>query len=322
MRQCALVTGASGFVGRAVVARLAADGWHVRSTTRRRGADSEGQVETVANMELHPATNWAKALDGVDLIVHCGARVHKMRDSAADPLAEYRLVNTAATAALARQGAAAGVRRFVFLSTIGVNGPETHGLPFRPDDPPAPHTPYALSKLEAELELGRIGNETGIEIVVIRPPLVYGPEAPGNFARLLLALWRGIPLPLGAIHNRRSLVALGNLVDLIASAAAHEAAANRTLLVCDDEDVSTPDLLRRIGFALGRPARLLPVPVRVIRGAALLVGRPELAQQLCASLQIDLGATRSVLGWKPPVRVTEALEETAQHFIARQSIRR
>lgn len=314
-----LVTGAGGFVGRAVVARAAADGWAVRACTRQPRTDWPAGVEALHGLNLEPDTDWTDALAGVQAVVHCAARVHVMNESAADPLAEFRRVNTAGTLNLARQAAAAGVTRLVFISSIGVNGAETAtGAPFRSDSPLAPHSPYAVSKLEAEAGLRQIAAESGIGVVVIRPPLVYGPGAPGNFAQLLKALNLGLPLPLGAVNNQRSFVAIDNLVDLVVICAQHPAAANQTFLVSDGEDLSTTALLRRTAKALGRPARLLPLPASALRFAARALGRAELAQRLFGSLQVDIEHTRTTLGWKPAVAVDEGLRRVAVRFLAEQ----
>ena len=311
-----LVTGANGFVGRAVVDRLVADAAPVRAAVRRVGATFPAPVAIVATGEIDAATRWGAALEGVAAVVHCAARVHRLGDRAGDPLAAFRAVNREGTVNLAKQAAAAGVRRFVFISSIGVNGAETFGRPFGADDAAAPHSPYAVSKHEAELALAGIGAETGLGVTVLRPPLVYGPNAPGNFATLLRAVHRGWPLPFGAIHNRRSFVAIDNLVDLIALVLRHEAAPGKTFLVSDGEDLSTTELLRRTAHALGRPARLIPVPASWLRAAAGLLGRRELGQRLCGSLQVDISATRESLGWQPPVAVNAALVTTTQHFLA------
>jgi nucleoside-diphosphate-sugar epimerase len=243
--------------------------------------------------------------------MHCAARVHVMAESLADPLAEFRRVNVQGTLNLARQAAAAGVRRFVFVSSIGVNGAETFQQSFTSEDSVAPHSPYAVSKYEAELGLQALAAETGMEVVIIRPPLVYGPGAPGNFGSLMRWLKRGVPLPLGAIHNQRSLVALDNLVDLIVLCLTHPAAANQTFLVSDGEDVSTSELLRRMGQALDRPARLLPVPQSWLKLAAAMVGKSDVAQRLCGSLQVDISKTRRLLVWTPPISLDEGLRRAA-----------
>ena len=311
-----LVTGASGFVGRAVVQRAVGKGLALRVATRQVVSGWPGGVENAAGLELAPGTDWSDALAGITDVVHCAARVHVMHDTAADPLAEFRRVNTTATLDFARQAAAAGVRRLVFLSTIFVNGVETCATPYSAEDRAAPRSPYAVSKLEAEEGLRRIAEETGLELVIVRPPLVYGPGVRGNFARLMRALQRGIPLPLGAVTNRRSLVALDNLVDLILTCVRHPNATNQTFLVSDGEDLSTTELLRRTAKALGRPARLLPVPGAALRVAATALGKRELAQRLFGSLQVDIAKTRSLLGWAPLVSVDEGLRQTAARFLA------
>ena len=313
-----LVSGANGFLGRALVNRGASDGLRLRAATRRPGENWPSGVECALAEDLATEGDWRAALDGVDAVVNCAARVHVVRDTSADPLAEFRRVNVAGTLNLARQAADAGVRRFIYISSIGVNGAETFDMPFTSEDKAAPHSPYAVSKLEAELGLRQLTHETGLEVVIIRPPLVFGPGAPGNFNKLLLIVHRGIPLPLGAIHNKRSLVALDNLVDLILICLHHRAAANQTFLVSDGEDLSTTALLRRTGAALGRPARLIPVSALVLRTAARLLGKASFAQQLCGSLQVDISKTRDLLDWTPPVSVDHALMQTARHFLANQ----
>ncbi|WP_310733117.1 UDP-glucose 4-epimerase family protein [Rubrivivax rivuli] len=310
-----LVTGATGFVGGALLEHLSKCGHRVRAAVRGRAAQLPAAASIAHVGELAPTTDWSAALDGMDVVVHCAARVHVLKESAADPLAAFRFVNVAATLHLARQAVAAGVKRFVFISSIGVNGAETHGRPYTVSDPARPHSPYAVSKHEAELELQALAASSGLEVVIIRPPLVFGPNAPGNFQRLMQALHRGIPMPLGAIHNRRSLVALENLVDLIETCARHPAAAQQTFLVSDGEDVSTTALLRRVAAALGRPPRLLPVPGGLLRAVAQVLGKADFAQRLCGSLQVDIAHTQALLGWKPVVTLDEALARTARHFL-------
>lgn len=240
-----------------------------------------------------------------------------MGDTAADPLAEFRRVNVEGTLQLARQAAKAQVRRFVFVSSIKVNGEWTEpGRPFLADALPDPRDPYGISKSEAEQRLRNLAEETGMEVTIVRPPLVYGPGVKANFMALMTWLVRGVPLPLGAIHNARSLVAIDNLVDLIVTCVDHPAAANQTFLVSDDEDLSTADLLRRMGRALGKPARLVPVPQRLLTLGAMVLGKPGVAQRLCGSLQVDIAKTRELLAWNPPVSVDEGLRRTAAHWLA------
>jgi UDP-4-keto-D-QuiNAc 4-reductase len=311
-----LVTGASGFLGRAVVTGVLARGDAVRATTRSPVQAWPPGVQALPNLDLAPGTDWSAALGGVDFVVHCAARVHVMHDTAPDPLAEFRRVNTAATLALARQAVAAGVRRFVFISSIGVNGAETTAEPFRADDTAAPRSPYAVSKHEAEEGLRALAGTGGMQVVAIRPPLVYGPGAPGNFAQLMRALRRGLPLPLGSVHNRRSFIALDNLVDLVLVCLDHPAAANQTFLAGDGEDVSTTQLLQRLGCALGHPAWLVPLPAPVLRSLFGLLGKADISQRLFSSLQVDISATRDRLGWQPPISLDEGLRRAAVAFLA------
>jgi len=313
-----LVTGATGFIGGAVLARCRVEqGMRLRVAGRRPLPNRPDRVDSVLVGGLTPDTNWHQAVDGMEAVVHAAARVHVMVDSSADPLAEFRHVNVAGTLNLARQAVAAGVRRFVFISSIKVNGEETlQGKRFTADDEPAPIDPYGISKYEAELGLMQLAKETGLEVVIIRSVLVYGPGVKGNFLSMMRWLHRGIPLPLGAIHNRRSLVALDNVADLILTCLRSPAAANQLFLASDGEDLSTTELLRRTAAALGRPARLFPVPVPILRGGARFLGRPELAQRFCGSLQVDIGKTQQCLGWNPRVTLDEALRQTARYFLA------
>jgi nucleoside-diphosphate-sugar epimerase len=313
------VSGASGFVGQALLARLVAAGHaQVIGLTRQPPVNAVPGVAYVTAPDLLTQGPWPRQLDSIDTLVHAAARAHVLSDGAADPLAEYRRVNVEGTLKLARQAASADVKRFVFISSIKVNGEFTvPGRPFRAGDPPAPQDPYAISKSEAEAGLREIAAATGMHVVVVRPPLVYGPAVKGNFALLMRWVARGLPLPLGAVDNRRSLVALDNLVDLLALSALHPGAANRTFLVSDGEDLSTTDLLRRLGQALGKPARLFSVPEPWLRRSAALAGRSDVALRLCASLQVDMASTRDLLGWTAPVGVDEGLRRAADWFRSR-----
>ncbi len=296
-----LVTGASGFVGSALCERLLKKKWLVTSVSR-----TLKTPESVAVGEIGPATDWAFALRQAEVVVHCAARAHIMSDKAADPLAEFRTVNVQGTLHLARQSVVAGVKRFVYLSSIGVNGVQTTaGQVFSEVDVPCPHNAYALSKLEAEQGLRLIASETGLELVIIRPPLVYGYGAPGNFASLLRAVHRGWPLPFGSVHNQRSLVALDNLVDFIILCINHPQATSQTFLVSDGHDLSTADLLRGLARAAGISSRLIPVPVWALHAGADLLGQGDVMQRLCGNLQVDISKARSLLGWTPPVSVEE-----------------
>lgn len=305
-----LVTGANGFIGNAFCLEAVSRGFTVLGTTRKLCDLPKGIGKFVLN-NIDDGTDWGDVIVGFDAVVHLAARVHLMQDTVAIPVTEFRRVNLQGTLKLARQAAAAGVRRFLFISSIGVNGAETFHHSFTAQDVVAPHSPYAVSKCEAELGLVALAAETGMEVVIVRPPLVYGPNAPGNFGSLIRWLKRGIPLPLGAIYNRRSLVALDNLVDLMLMCLTHPAAANQTFLVSDGEDVSTTELLRRMSQALGRPARLIPVPVSWLKLAAAMVGKQDVAQRLCGSLQVDIEKTRLLLGWTPRISLDEGLKRAA-----------
>ncbi len=253
-------------------------------------------------------TDWSVALSDVDVVVHLAARVHVMEDIADDPLVEFRKVNVDGTLNLARQAAAAGVKRLVFASSVKVHGEETApGKAFVESDIPAPRDAYGQSKQEAELGLRQIASQSDMEVVIIRPPLVYGPGVKANFAALMRAVQRGWSLPLGAVRNQRSLVGLDNLVDFIMICATHPRAANQTFLVSDGNDLSTPDLVRGLAQAAGVPARLLPVPPRLLGAGAALVGKSASVQRLCGNLQIDISKARDLLDWKPPVSVAEGL---------------
>ena len=309
-----LVTGATGFVGRALVQRLVSvdKSQSVVVAVRRPGSPWPERVLQRPGGALSANSNWLGALEGISAVVHCAARVHVMRDTVSDPLTEFRRVNVQGTLNLARQAAAAGVQRFLFVSSIKVNGELTRpGQLFTAEDTPAPLDAYGISKMEAERGLLEVALNTGMEVVIIRPPLVYGHGAKGNFAAMLRLLHGGVPMPLGAINNRRSLVALDNLVDLIATCVTHKAAAGHTFLVSDGEDVSTTDLLRRMGQAMERPARLVPVPAAWLEYAARLLGKQEVAKRICGSLQVDIEKTRQVLGWSPPLTLDEGLKIAA-----------
>ena len=306
-----LVTGANGFVGKSLSAELFVQGHTVQAAVRTKVAPIDN-VETTIVGEVNGNTDWSQSLAGVSTVVHLAARVHIMRDSAADPLAEFRAVNVFGTLNLARQAAAAGVRRFVFLSSIKVNGEHTDlGSPFNADQTPAPQDAYGISKHEAELGLRGIAAETGMQVVIIRPPLIYGAGVKANFASLLRVVRRGVPLPLGlATHNRRSFVSLNNLVDFIITCIHHPNAANQTFLVSDNEDVSTADLLRRMAVALGVPARLIPVPLCVLSVSAKLLCKADVAQRLLGNLQVDIAKNKTLLGWQPPFTLQQGLKLT------------
>lgn len=316
MGDAVLLTGATGFVGSAVHERLRGDGLALRTAARGAGSRMPDGSEVDFSGELGPETDWAPALDGCGVVVHSGGRAHITKEAAGDPLREFRRVNVEGTLRLARQAADAGVRRFIFLSSIKVNGEGTErGRPFDAESAPAPDGAYGISKHEAEVGLREIAAGSSMDVAIIRPVLVYGPGVKANFRALMGLLRRRIPLPLGAVDNRRSLVGLGNLADLIATCIAHPSAANQTFLVSDDDDVSTTELLRGLGLALGSPARLIPVPGRWMEAVAVAAGRRDLARRLLGSLQVDIRKTREVLGWTPPFSVDEGLAATAAHYL-------
>lgn len=310
------VTGATGFVGRDLLRALAKEPqFDIRVALRQPCAMAPG-VEAVVVTEFD-SPQCSAALQSCDAVVHLAARVHVMRETSADPLAEFRRVNVAGTLALAGRAARAGVRRFIFMSSIKVNGEQTRvDRPFSPDDPVQPSEPYAVSKLQAEEGLQEISQSSGMQAIIVRPPLVYGPGVKANFLAMMRWVHRRVPLPLGAVtDNRRSLIALENLSDLIVACLRHRATANAVLLASDGEDLSTADLLRRIGVALGRPARLISVPPAIVQSLGTLAGRGDQVRRLLTSLQIDLSATRHLLGWQPPVSVDRALARTAEDFL-------
>lgn len=312
-----LVTGASGFVGRALVDRMLHDGLPVRATTRRNNFLVEPLLEQAIVPDMSMPFDWQVLLRSIDTVVHCAARVHVMHDIAADPLVEFRRTNVAGTMNLARQASIHRVRRFVFVSSIKVNGESTNlNQPFTADDVAKPVDAYGISKYEAEQSLRALGAETGMEIVIVRPVMVYGPGVKGNFLSMMRWLARGIPVPLGAVNNLRSLVALDNLVGLIVCCVHHPAAANQVFLASDGDDLSTTSLLRQTAHALHKSAWLLPVPVSMLRMAARALGKRAIAQRLLGSLQVDIAKTRDLLGWAPTVTVDEGLRSTATHFLA------
>jgi nucleoside-diphosphate-sugar epimerase len=303
-----LVTGASGFVGRALVARLTVEKLPLRECVRPSGVTRRETLDRVEVCELNRSSDWRAPLLNVSTVIHCAARVHVMNEKSTDPLQAFRDVNVDGTANLARQAAAAGVKRFVFISSIKVNGEATtEGKPFTELDPALPEDPYGISKMEAEAALREISLETGMELVIIRPPLVYGPGVKANFAALMRAVKKGIPLPLGLVHNRRSLVALDNLVDFIVTCVSHPKAANEVFLVSDGQDVSTTRLVREMAKAAGVSPRLLPLPAPLLRACGALIGKGDAVQRLCGNLQIDVTKARTLLGWQPPVSIEEGI---------------
>lgn len=301
-----LLTGANGFLGSRLSKVLQSKpGLNLTAAVRCRFEILD--VDIVQVQDINANTDWSLALAGQQAVIHLAARAHIMKSVVADPLAEFRSVNVDGTLNLARQAAQLGVKRFIFISSIGVNG-NINTLPFTEDDGPAPTGAYAQSKWQAERGLWQIQRETDMEVVIIRPPLVYGPNAPGNFGSLMRWVEKGIPLPLGAIYNQRSLVAVDNLVDLILTCIDHPAAANEVFLAGDGHDLSTSELLRGVAKAMGRPSRLIPLPASFLMMGASLLGKKSMAQRLLGSLQVDISKARNLLGWEPPISVEEGLK--------------
>lgn len=313
-----LLTGATGFIGRRIAEQLAQLGDRVKVTVRAAAINStiaQGGFEWHVVGDINSQTDWRPALQSVQAVVHCAARAHVMREKAADALAAYREVNVSGTLRLAQQAAAFGVKRFVFLSSIGVNGNQST-MPFTEASEPHPHDAYAISKWEAELALLALAAQTGMEVVIIRPPLVYGPGAPGNFGNMVRWVQRGLPLPFGSVQNLRSLVALDNLASLVilcADRMLSPQAANQVFVVADGEDVSTATLLRKVALAAGRPINLMPVPGTWLRAGASLLGKRAVADRLMGNLQVDATKVRALLGWRPVVTMDEQLAKMFEH---------
>lgn len=309
-----LVTGASGFVGRALCCALHARGYQVRGAVRDPASAADLPAELIPVRRFDGGAPWPVLLDDVDVVIHLAARVHVMKDTAADPLAEFRAVNVAGTEAIARAAAERGVTRLVYVSSIKVNGEHTHGAPFTERDAPRPQDPYGTSKWEAEQTLRALAHETGLAVTIVRPPLVYGPQVRGNFLRLLKLVRSGIPLPFGAVNNRRSMIYVGNLVDALIACSTVGKAAGRTYLASDGEDLSTAALLDQVGRAMHKRTRLWHIPIRWLRAAGLCAGRGDEISRLVDSLCVDSSALRAELGWRPPYSVVQGVQETVHWF--------
>lgn len=314
-----LVTGASGFIGRHLITELLRNSIKVRVVCRQ-GTKDKFPVNNVEVRYLSGpgtyAVDWVDAVTDCSEVIHLAARVHVLRDRDEDPVKAFRLANVDFSRACAEAAASAGVQRFIFLSSVGVHGGTSGAQPIQVESPIKPHSPYAFSKAVAEQVLAEVVHESDMKLTVLRPPLVYGPGATGNFGVLVRAIAYGLPLPLGLVtKNRRSFVAIDNLVDLIVTCLSHPAAPNHTFLVSDGEDVSTADLLRHLGSMMGRPARLLPVPVAWLAFCAQLLGKREMFQSLCGTMQIDISKTRSLLGWNPPLSILEGLCKAVQQRV-------
>ena len=315
-----LVTGANGFVSSALVAHLARHaGYQPIAAARRIDYPLPQGVEFQPIANLGNEDEWRPACTGVEVVVHAAARVHLLNERAEDPLAAYRSINVDASLAIARAAASAEVRRFVFVSSIQVNGRETSDAGFDETNVPRIETPYAQSKLEAEVGLREIAAQTGMEIVVVRPPLVYGSGGAGNFERLLRLIASGLPIPLGLVRNRRSAIARENLVDFLTLCCRHPKSANELIVISDGEDFATPDLIRLLARGMNRHARLVPVPTPVLRLAAQFVRRPELFRQLCGSLAVNSAKAHALLGWQPPIPAAAALTAAGAAYANRTS---
>ena len=306
-----LLTGANGFVGRAVGSALGKSGHTVRAAVRNAVSNPNVYSDSVSVGEIDGNTDWSKSLVNVDVIIHLAARVHVMREMASTPLASFRTVNVDGTLNLARQAADAGVKRMIFLSSIKVNGETTIGKQaFSEQDQVQPQNDYALSKWEAEQGLHKIAEDSGMAVTIIRPPLVYGPGVKGNFEALINIVKMGWPLPLASINNQRSLIGIDNLVDFIITCVHHSGAANETFLLKDGEDMSTPQLIRRLAKITGKTPRLFPIPLKALQGLAIIAGKRDVMQRLCGDLQIDNHKATYLLGWTPPITVDEGLNRT------------
>lgn len=316
-----LVTGANGFAGRALCPYLVNQGYKVRGTVREGISTGDRQAEIKSDVvvgDLLGAPDWSEALDGVDTIVHLAGIAHVLKETEGNPSAIYRQINTLGTQKLAQAAVEAGVRRFVFTSTLIVNGISTPERPFRESDPVNPYGAYGKSKWDAEQSLLAVAAESGLETVVVRPPLMYGPGVKGNFLRLLHWVQRGVPLPLASVKNQRSFLGVKNFASLIDHCISHPSAAGEIFLVSDGENLSTPDLIKRLAQHMNRPARLFPMPPAILGAVARLAGQSHAWQKLGGSLVVDVKKSRGLLEWQPPFTVNEGLRETVEWFMDRQ----
>ena len=311
-----LVTGANGFVGRALCATLEQCGHEVIGAVRKIRSAEPKHIKYITVGEVNGQTDWSIALAGVDVVIHLAARVHEMHDTASDPLARFCHVNMAGTENLARRAAANGVKRLVYVSSIKVNGEETlSGQHYFECDKPAPQDPYGISKWEAEQALHHVAKETGLEVVIVRPPLIYGAGVKGNFLQMIRVIARGIPIPLALVYNQRDLVYVDNLVDALIACATHPKAAGQTYLVSDGESISTNELIHSLAKALNKRYLVFPFPISVMRFCAGLFGKSAAVDRLTQSLQIDSSKIRKELSWKPPYTMQQGLQATADWYL-------
>lgn len=314
MPETIAITGASGFVGSALFDAFQSNGsYNVKGFCRNLPNGSEADLVALGALET---ADYSQDLVNIDVVIHTAARAHVMKEKTHDPLVEFRKVNVEGTLRLARQAMDAGVKRFIFISSIGVNGGSTNEEAFNEKQTPNPHTPYARSKFEAELALQELCKEGSMELVIIRPPLVYAAHAPGNFSTLLKVVAKELPLPFSLVKNQRSFVALENLIDFITLCVSHPKAANETFVVADKERVSTPELIRFLGLGMGKHNRLVPVPVSMMKLGAKLVGKGAMYEQLCGSLEVDITKAQSLLNWQPPLSTQTAMTKAGENYLS------
>lgn len=311
-----LVTGANGFIGKALCEKLLADGWPVVGAVRtdRAAGNLPAGIESLTIGDIGPHTRWKAALSGVDSVIHLAARVHVLEEAESDAISAYRQVNVAGTQCLAQTAADMGVRRFIFMSSVKVNG-DGKPAPYTEHDRPMPTDPYGISKYEAEQALQEISGRTGLELVVLRPPLVYGPHVKANFLQLLNLVAKGVPLPLARVKNKRSLVSMANLMDALTTCILHPKAAGRTYLVSDGADISVPGLIKKIALALGKPPLVFPFPIALLRLLAKILGKTDPVKRLLDSLTVNSSKIRSDLDWTPPFTMEDGLKETAKWYL-------
>tara|TARA_B110000503_G_C7162388_1_gene420257 strand:+ start:1348 stop:2292 length:945 start_codon:yes stop_codon:yes gene_type:complete len=303
-----LITGSNGFLGKSLCKKLRSDGYNVFGSVRNKlSINSEKNSIYIKDLDIN--TNWKEALEGCEVVIHLAGRAHILNDKIANPLKEFRKINREGTLNLAKQAAASGVSRFIFISSIGVNGAVTLNTKLTPYDLPSPHSPYAISKFEAEQELKDLANKTGLELVIIRSPAIYGPDAPGNFGMLEKFIKLGIPLPVGKINNKRSLVAIENIVSFIEICINHKNAANEVLFVSDNYDLSTLDIVKIIGKIIGKKPRIMNLPIKFIWFIVNLLGKQKTGDSLMSDLQLDVSKSIDSLGWNPPFNPKTIIED-------------